>query len=65
MKVDKDLKLRDLLKMSGRVAKVLENYNLECAGCRGNEHDTVERVAVNNGLDLDKFLSELNDAVNG
>jgi len=63
--IDKDSKIKDILKISGKIAKVFSAYDLDCPGCRGNEHDTVERVATNNGLDLKRFLSDLNGASGG
>jgi len=62
MKITEKTTIVEALKISKKVAQVLGSYNLDCAGCRGAENDTVEMVAVNNGLDLKKFLSELNAA---
>ncbi len=49
--------------MSGDILKVYKKYGLDCPGCKGAGEDTVEMAALNNGLDLKKFLSDLNKAV--
>lgn len=62
MKIKADTLVSDAIKSSKNVLKVLRKYNLDCAGCRGAVQDTIDIVAVNNGLDLKEFLKELNEA---
>ena len=52
----------DALRNSKAAHKVFSKHNLYCAGCRGSVQATIEKVAENNGLDIKKFLSELNAA---
>ncbi len=63
MKIKADTVVVDAIKMSKEVIKVLKKYKLDCAGCRGAVEDTIEKVAVNNGLDLKVFLEDLNNAI--
>ncbi len=63
MKIKADTLVSDAIKMSKEVAKVLNKYKLDCAGCRGAVEDTIDKVAVNNGLDVKQFLDDLNEAV--
>lgn len=63
MKIKADTVVVDAIKMSKEVTKVLKKYKLDCAGCRGAVEDTIEKVAVNNGLDLKVFLEDLNNAI--
>jgi len=62
MKIKADTLVADAIKISKNVGKVLKRYNLDCAGCRGAVEDTIDKVAVNNGLDLQQFLKDLNEA---
>ncbi len=62
MNIEKGTKIKDIMKLPGNVIKVFDEYGLDCPGCKGQEHDTVYIVAENNGLDLGKFLKDLNDA---
>ena len=55
-----DLHVSDLFEQNPDLMKVFEKYGLHCPSCRGIEQDTLSRVAVNNGLNLDEFLVTLN-----
>ncbi len=63
MKISEKTHVLETLKMSGDILKVYKKYGLDCPGCKGAGEDTVEMAALNNGLDLKKFLSDLNKAV--
>lgn len=63
MKIKADTLVVDAIKISKNVNKVFNKYNLDCAGCRGAVEDTIDKVAVNNGLELKQLLADLNEAV--
>lgn len=63
MKITEDMKLKDVIAHHVQVAKVFKKYNLDCIGCKGADEDTVRIVAMNNGLDVNQFTKELNDAI--
>lgn len=63
MKITEDMKLKDVIAHHVQVAKVFKKYNLDCIGCKGADEDTVRIVAMNNGLDVNQFVKELNDAI--
>lgn len=63
MKITKDTKLIEVIKSSKAVKGVFQKYGLDCIGCRGAEEDTVEKAAINNGLDLKTFIKELSSAM--
>ena len=63
MKIQKHTKILDALHESKNIQRVLDKYNLDCAGCKGAVEDTIEKIALNNGLELDAFLQELNKAL--
>ncbi|HOP63070.1 MAG TPA: disulfide oxidoreductase [Spirochaetota bacterium] len=62
MVIKKNTFVPDALKASKNVADVFNKYNLRCLKCKGMVQDTIEKVAFNNGLDLQLFLEELNKA---
>ncbi len=64
MKITKETKVLDAVKNLKSSVKVFNKYNLDCPGCKGAVEDTIEKVAINNGLDLEKFINELN-AIDG
>jgi hypothetical protein len=63
MKISEKTHILETLKMSGNIQKVYEKYGLDCPGCKGAGQETVEMAALNYGLDLNTFLSDLNNAV--
>ena len=63
MKVTADTKVADALRASKKVVKVFSQYNLDCATCKGSVEDSVEKAAVNYGLDLKALLKDINEAI--
>lgn len=62
MKITADTNASEALKMSRAVADIFYKYNLDCPGCRGLKEETIGKIAFNNGLRLEVFLNELNEA---
>ena len=63
MKIAGNTNVIEAFKMSKEINKVFNRYNLDCPGCKGAGEDTIEKVAINNGLDLQIFLDDLNKAL--
>jgi hypothetical protein len=63
MEIKSNTNVAEALKMSKKVADVFRNNNLDCLTCKGVVEETIDKVAFNNGLDLQNFLKELNDAL--
>lgn len=62
MAITEKMTVIQVLKNSQNTKNVFKKYNLYCTGCRGNTEDTIEKVAINNGLDVASFVKELNKA---
>ncbi|HOP28361.1 MAG TPA: disulfide oxidoreductase [Spirochaetota bacterium] len=62
MEITKNTYVPDALKVSKHVSEVFRKHNLRCLKCKGIVEDTIEKVAFNNGIDLQSFLDELNKA---
>ena len=63
MKITKGTKALDAMRMSRKVVKVFEDYRLYCPSCKGIREETIEKIAVTNGLDIKEFLNDLNAAL--
>ena len=63
MEIKSDTNAAEALKMSKKVADVFREYKLECVSCKGMPGETIEKIAFNNGLALDHFLNDLNNAI--
>ena len=62
MEIKKNTYVPEALKASKHVAEVFRKQNLRCLQCKGMVEDTIEKVAFNNGIELQSFLDELNKA---
>ena len=51
------------MRMSRKIVKVFEDYRLYCPSCKGVIEETIEKIAVTNGLNIKEFLKELNAAL--
>ena len=63
MKITKNTRAVDALKLSNNVIKIFRKYNLYCPGCKGLGEETIEKIAVCNGMDVKEFLDELNGSL--
>jgi len=63
MKIIKTMKAVDALKLSKNVIEVFRKHDLYCAGCKGLGQETIEKIAVCNGMDVQRFLDELNGSL--
>lgn len=63
MKITKDTTIADALKYPG-VADVLTRYGVVCLGCPMMSLERIEDIARIHGIDIDRLLKELNDAIN-
>ncbi len=62
MEIKKSTYVPEALKASKHVAEVFRKHDLKCLKCKGMVEDTIEKVAFNNGIELQSFLDELNKA---
>jgi len=63
MEITAATKVADALKMSQKVTDLFKEYKLDCPGCKGMVEETIDKVAFNNGLNLEDFLKDLNNAL--
>ena len=63
MEIKEKTTVEEAIKKSPAVAAVFKKHRLDCASCRGGKQDTIEKVALNNGLELKALLKDLNRAL--
>jgi hybrid cluster-associated redox disulfide protein len=63
MKIQADTKITDALKLSDGVIGVFRKYGLDCPTCKGAAQDSIEKAAINNGLDTAQLVKELNESI--
>ncbi len=62
MKITEKTTVPEVLKLSKNTLKVFKKYNLDCLECKGSLNETLDKVAVNNGLEINTFIEELKKA---
>lgn len=63
MKIIKSTKAPDAIKLSPNIMKIFKKYDLYCPRCKGISEDTIEKIALCNGMDVQAFVDELNGAL--
>jgi hybrid cluster-associated redox disulfide protein len=58
--IDKNTRLTELFKNNAHAVEVFKRFGLACPSCKGQAQDTIDKVAVNNGLDPQALLDALN-----
>ena len=58
--VDKNTRLSELFKTDKNAVNVFKRLGLSCPRCKGQAQDTLAKVAVNNGLDVQALIDALN-----
>lgn len=62
-KIIKTTPALEALKMSNEIMKIFKKHGLYCPQCKGLGQDTIEKIAICNGMDVKEFVSELNAAL--
>jgi hybrid cluster-associated redox disulfide protein len=60
MTIKKNNTVIEAIQASKEAGKIFKKLGLDCPACKGASEDTIEKVAINNGLDLNELLKELN-----
>ena len=63
MKITKSTKAPDAMKISPNIMKIFKKYELYCPRCKGIGEDTIEKIALCNGMDVQAFVDQLNGAL--
>ena len=61
--LSKDWTVEQVLRSYPTTAEVFIRLKADCVGCRLDRYCTLEEVAQDYGLDLEKFLADLREAV--
>ena len=63
-KVTKEMTIAEVIDNFPTAATILMGFGHHCVGCPAAEEETIEELAKSNQMDLEKFLKELNKAIN-
>ena len=60
--ITKEMTIAEVLRKNPKVAQVFMRYGMHCLGCASATGETIAQAAVAHGIDLNKLISELNEA---
>lgn len=63
MAITKDLIIGDILDNHPELAGLFLEIGMHCLGCPASRGETVEQACAVHGVDCDKFVAKLNEAV--
>lgn len=60
MKIEKTMKIGELLEVAPQKAEILLNAGMHCLGCPASQEETIEEACMVHGIDVDEIIKELN-----
>ncbi len=60
MKIDKNIKIGDLLNEYPEKAEILLNAGMHCLGCPASQEETLEEACMVHGIDVEELVENLN-----
>lgn len=60
MKIEKTMKIGELLEVAPEKAEILLNAGMHCLGCPASQSETIEEACMVHGIDVDALVEELN-----
>ena len=64
MKLEKTMKINELLEVAPEKADILMQAGMHCLGCLAAAEETIEEACMVHGIDADELMEELNKAEN-
>lgn len=63
-KIEKEMKIEEVIKKYPETLSVFERFGIHCISCIAASFENIEQGALAHGIDVDKFVKELNKVVN-
>lgn len=63
MKITKDMPIQQVVEKFPQTIQVFMMHGLGCVGCAIANFENIEQGAAAHGIDVDKLIEDLNDAV--
>ncbi len=57
------MKIEEILQKYPETAEIFMEYGFHCLGCAASNFESIEDGAVVHGIDVEKFVKELNKAI--
>jgi hybrid cluster-associated redox disulfide protein len=63
-KITKDMNIKEIIEKHPEVIPVFQKYNMGCIGCIAASFEKISDITSVHGIDVKKFVKELNEAMN-
>lgn len=63
-KITEDMNIREVIERYPETIPVFVRYNIGCIGCIAASFENIKDIAMVHGIDVKKFVEDLNAAVN-
>jgi len=63
-KITENMNIREVIENHPEVVPVFQKYNMGCIGCIAASFEKIIDIASVHGVDVKKFVEELNNAMN-
>ena len=63
-KITENMNIREVIEKHPEVVPVFQKYNMGCIGCIASSFEKISDIASVHGVDVKKFVEELNNAMN-
>lgn len=60
MKIEKTMKIGELLEVSPEKADILLDAGMHCLGCPASQAETIEEACEVHGIDVEELIEKLN-----
>ncbi|MDD3723866.1 MAG: DUF1858 domain-containing protein [Lutibacter sp.] len=61
--ITKDMKIEEVIQKYPETVEVFMTHGFHCLGCAASNFESIEDGAVVHGIDVEKFVEELNKAI--
>ena len=63
-KITEDMNIKEVIEKHPEAVAVFQKYNMGCIGCIAASFEKISDIAAVHGVDVKKFVEELNEATN-
>ena len=61
--ITKDMLIGDIVKKHPKSVEIMLEHGMHCVGCHVATWETLEQASAGHGIDVDKLIKKLNDAI--
>ena len=62
-KITKDMNIKEIIEKHPEIIPVFQKYNMGCIGCIAASFEKISDITTVHGIDVKKFVKELNEAM--